>query len=444
MPEVLPQLLLIAGLVLLNAAFAGTELALVSLRESQLQRLEQRSRTGARLAVLAREPNRFLATIQIGITLAGFLASAAAAVSLAGPLEEPLAFFGGFARPASIIVVTLILSFITLVFGELVPKRIAMQRAERWGLVVVRPLSALSTLARPAVWLLSHTTDLVVRLLGGDPAVHREEVTEEELRDMVALQTSFTEEQRRIIDGAFEISERELDEVMVPRGDVVVLDAEQPCSEALLVLKESGFSRAPVAEGRNLDQTRGVVHLRDLIDGGTIPVGEVAREIPVFPEAAHVLTVLKELQRRRSQMTLVIDEHGGTVGLVTVEDLVEELVGEIYDETDPDLATVEREPDGTLVLPGRYPVHDLVDVDVDLPEGDYATIAGLVLDELGRIPGPGDQLEVDGWRIEVREVERHSITRVALTRIEGGDAPTSSIGVDESDQPDDAATPPAR
>lgn len=143
-------------------------------------------------------------------------------------------------------------------------------------------------------------------------------------------------------------------------------------------------------------------------------------------------------------MTLVIDEHGGTVGLVTVEDLVEELVGEIYDETDPDLATVEREPDGTLVLPGRYPVHDLVDVDVDLPEGDYATIAGLVLDELGRIPGPGDQLEVDGWRIEVREVERHSITRVALTRIEGGDAPTSSIGVDESDQPDDAATPPAR
>lgn len=443
MPEVLPQLLLVAGLVILNAAFAGTELALVSLRESQLQRLEQRSRTGARLAVLAREPNRFLATIQIGITLAGFLASAAAAVTLAEPLEKQLGFFGGFARPASIILVTALLSFVTLVFGELVPKRIAMQRAERWGLVMARPISALSTLARPAVWLLSTTTDLVVRLLGGDPGVHREEVTEEELRDMVALQPSFTEEQRRIIDGAFEISERELDEVMVPRGDVVVLDADQPCSEALLVLKESGFSRAPVAEGRNLDQTRGVVHLRDLIDGGSRPVRDVTREIPVFPEAAHVLTVLKELQRRRSQMTLVIDEHGGTVGLVTVEDLVEELVGEIYDETDPDLATVEHEPDGTIVLPGRYPVHDLVDLDVDLPEGDYATIAGLVLDELGRIPSPGDRLDVDGWRIEVREVERHSITRLALTKIDP-DEGDDRMGSNGDDEPDDAPTPPAR
>lgn len=433
MADVWPQLVLIGVLVLLNAAFAGTELALVSLRESQLQRLEDRSRTGATLARLAREPNRFLATIQIGITLAGFLASAAAAVSLAEPLEGPLGFLGSFAGPASIIAVTLVLSYLTLVFGELAPKRIAMQRAERWGLLMARPLSVLSALTRPVVWLLSVSSDVVVRLLGGDPDVHREEVTEEELRDMVALQTSFTEEQRRIIDGAFEISERELDEVMVPRGDVLVLDSGQPCSEALVVLKESGYSRAPVAEERNLDQTRGVVHLRDLMDGGDRPAGEVVREIPVFPEAAHVLTVLKELQRRRSQMALVIDEHGGTVGVATVEDLIEELVGEIYDETDPDLATVEHEADGTFVLPGRYPIHDLVDLDIDLPEGDYATIAGLVLDRLGRIPAPGEFVEIDSWRIDVRDVERHSITRVAVRRTDL--EPEASSNGDNGDRP---------
>jgi putative hemolysin len=413
-----PQLLLVASLIVVNAAFAGTELALVSLRESQLQRLEERSRTGAVLARLAREPNRFLATIQIGITLAGFLASAAAAVSLAEPLEGPLGFLGSAARPASILVVTLILSYFTLVFGELAPKRIAMQRAERWGLVMARPLAALSALTRPVVWLLSASTDIVVRLVGGDPLQHREAVTEEELRDMVALQTTFTDEQRRLIDGAFEISERELDQIMVPRGDVVVLDADAACRDGLEVLRESGHSRAPVAEERNLDRTIGVVHLRDLIDGESQPVRAVARELPVFPEAAHVLTVLKELQQRRMQMALVIDEHGGVVGLVTVEDIVEELVGEIYDETDRDLVGVEHESDGTILLPGRFPMHDLPDVGVDLPEGEYATIAGLVLDRLGRIPLVGESVEIDGWQIDVREVDRLAIRLVALRPVE--------------------------
>lgn len=418
MADVWPQLLLVVALVFVNAAFAGTELALVSLRTSQLQRLEEQSRTGAILARLAREPNRFLATIQIGITFAGFLASAAAAVSLAGPLEGPLGFLGSWSRPASIVGVTLILSYFTLVFGELVPKRIAMQRAVRWGLVMARPLSALSRLTRPLVWLLSASTDVVVRLVGGDPDVHRDEVTGEELRDMVAIQTSFTEDQRRIIDGAFEIAERELDEIMVPRGDVIVLDADQTCSDGLAVLTRSGHTRAPVAEERNLDRTCGVVHLRDLIEGADRAVREVVRDLPVFPEAAHVLTALKELQSRRMQMALVIDEHGGVVGLVTVEDIVEELVGEIYDETDPDLATVEYLSDGTIVLPGRFPVHDLVDVGVDLPEGDYTTIAGLVLDRLGRIPDVGEDVDVDGWRIEIRHVSGHSIRRVALVRID--------------------------
>jgi putative hemolysin len=412
------QLVLVAVLVVINAAFAGTELALVSLREGQLQRLERRSATGAVLVRLARQPNQFLATIQIGITLAGFLASAAAAVSLAAPLEEPLGFLGGAAGPASIVVVTLVLSYVTLVFGELAPKRVAMQKAEQWGLVMARPLAFMSTLTRPVVWLLSHSTDLAVRLVGANPKLQREEVTEEELRDMVAVQATFTPEQRQIIDGAFEIAGRTMDEVLVPRGDVFVVDASWSCEVALMRLAESGHSRAPVAEGGNLDEVIGVVHMRQLLGKGTQPLSTVVREIPVFPEAVKVLRALRKMQAERAQMALVIDEHGGASGIVTVEDLVEELVGEIYDETDPDLATVIREADGTMEVPGRFPIHDLSDIGVDLPEGDYVTIAGLVLDQFGRIPAAGEVIIVYGWQIQVRAVRGHAVTEVLLTQVQ--------------------------
>src|SRR5689334_23337924 len=192
------QIVLVVILVLLNAAFAGSEMALISLRDSQLQRLEQRSRAGRTLARLARDPNRFLATIQIGITLAGFLASAAAAVSLAQPLIGPLGFLGGAAEAAAIVVVTIVLTFFTLVVGELAPKRIAMQRAEGWALLVARPLDVLAAVSRPVVWLLGRSTDLVVRLAGGDPNAARDEVSAEEIRDMVAARQDFSAEQRTI------------------------------------------------------------------------------------------------------------------------------------------------------------------------------------------------------------------------------------------------------
>ncbi|MGF1599134.1 MAG: hemolysin family protein [Acidimicrobiales bacterium] len=409
------QLGLVVVLVVINAAFAGTELAMVSLREGQLQRLEKRSGTGAVLARLARQPNQFLATIQIGITLAGFLASAAAAVSLAEPLEEPLGFLGGAAGPASVVLVTLALSYVTLVFGELAPKRVAMQKAERWGLLMARPLAFLSKLTRPVVWLLSHSTDIAVRLMGGDPRIQREEVTEEELRDMVAVQPTFTPEQRQIIDGAFEIAERTLDEILVPRRDVFVVDASWSCRDALAKLAESGHSRAPVGAGGGLDQVTGAVHLRQLLVAGDEPVSTLTMEIPMFPDSAKALHVLRQMQAGRVQMALVVDEHGGAAGIVTVEDLVEELVGEIYDETDPDLATVVREADGTIVLPGRFPIHDLPDIGIELPDGDYTTIAGLVLDQLGSIPAPGDEVALDGWRLQVRAMRGRAITEISLT-----------------------------
>ena len=409
------QLALVAALVVVNAAFAGTELALVALREGQLQRLEGRSATATVLVRLARQPNQFLATIQIGITLAGFLASATAAVALAEPVEERLDFLGGAAGPVSVIVVTLVLSYVTLVFGELAPKRVALQKAERWGLLMARPLSLLATLTRPVVWLLSRSTDVAVRLLGGDPDIQREEVTEEELRDLVAAQESFTPQQRQIIDGAFEIAERTLAEIVVPRSDVFVIEPSWSCDDALARLADSGHSRAPVADDRNLDHVIGSVHMRQLLGAGDQTVSTVVAEVPVFPESAKVLTTLRELQRQRAQMAVVVDEHGGAEGIVTIEDLVEELVGEIYDETDRDLAAVRREPGGTVVLPGRFPIHDLPDVGIELPEGDYATIAGLVLDQLGRIPAAGEVVTVDGWRVEVRAMRGRTIAEVALT-----------------------------
>ncbi|CAN5721993.1 hemolysin family protein [soil metagenome] len=425
MDGVLPRVGLVAVLVLSNALFAGSELALVSLREGQLQRLEARGGSGAVLAGLARDPNRFLATIQIGITLAGFLASASAAVSLAEPLEEPLDFLGNGARPAAIVVVTLILSYVTLVLGELAPKRIALQRAERWGLFAARPLAVLSKVTRPVVWLLGHSADAAVRIMGGDPKQQRQDVTEEEIRDMVAAQTTFTAQQRTIISGAFEIADRTLDEVMRPRRDVIVLDRDEPTAAAVAKLIASGHSRAPVAEGGDLDHVVGVVHLRELVsdDGATGDGAEKAtaadrgRPAMFFPESARVLDVLREMQQARQQLAIVINEHGGADGIITVEDLLEEIVGEIYDETDRDILSVEHDADGTIVLPGRFPLHDLPDIGVDAPDGDYATIAGLILDHLGRIPTqPGDTIVICDWEATVLGIDNRAITKVRLQR----------------------------
>ena len=239
---------------------------------------------------------------------------------------------------------------------------------------------------------------------------------------MVATQESFTPEQRQIIEGAFQIAERSLNEVLLPRPQVFVLDAELPSDEALRQLADSGHSRAPVARSRNLDEVVGVVRLRQLLDGGGRLVRELAEEVPVLPESAGVLDALRHLQARRQQLALVANEHGGIEGIVTVEDLVEEVVGEIYDETDRDVLSATHNADGTLTLPGRFPVHDLEDVGVELPEGPYATVAGLVLERLGRIPEvPGDVVVVDGWTIEVTGVARHTITEVRLAESADGD-----------------------
>lgn len=357
-------------------------------------------------------PNRFLATVQIGITLAGFLASATAAVSIAEPLVEPLGFLGRAAEPVAVVAVTLALSYLTLVLGELAPKRIALQRAEAWATLFARPLTTISTVARPLVWALSHSTDIVVRLLGGDPAVRREELSKEELREIVTSGRGFHRIERTIMAGALEIAERSLRDIAIPRTSVVSVEAGATVEQAIAVLQRGGFSRAPVI-GDSIDDVVGIVHLRDLI-GKSGPVASYVREALALPETLSVMRALPKMQKARTQLVLVVDEYGGNEGIVTVEDILEEVVGEIYDEFDRDIARVKRHADGSLELPGRFPIHDLHEVGVNLPEGEYTTIAGLLMDRLGRMPRPGDVIEEAGWVLEVTHVRRRTVDRVRL------------------------------
>ncbi len=413
------SLALVGALILVNAIFAGSEMALISLREGQLRQLEHRgTRTARTLVGLARDPNRFLATIQLGITLSGYLASAAAAVTLAQPLVPTLERFLATAAPAAAVgLVTVAIAFLTLVIGELAPKRLAMQHALRWAMLIARPLDLLATISRPAVWLLGKATDIVVRLLGGDPSVGQQPPTPEELRDLVAGHRGLTVEQRMIILGALEINERVLREVVVPRRSVLMLAADTPVEEARTALADSGHTRAPVVETQNLDDVVGVVHLRDLLGEHQV-VADIARPVVWFPDSLRVSEALRRFRSDREQFAVVIDEHGGAQGIVTLEDLLEEIVGEIYDEADTDVQSVRDLPDGSMLVPGTFPIHDMPDIGVDLrdaADGDYTTIAGLVLAALGRIPTePGDRVDLDQWTVEVTATDQHAITEVRL------------------------------
>jgi putative hemolysin len=403
---------LVLVLMVVNATFAGSEVALISLREGQLRRLEAEGGRGRQVAQLARDPNQFLSTVQIGITLAGFLASAVAAVSLAEPLVEPLAFLGAWAEPAAIVLVTVVVTFLSLVVGELAPKRIALQRPEGWAKLAARPLAVTSTVTRPLVWLLSWSTDLLVRLAGGDPDAQREAVSDEEVRDMIATQASFPPDQRTILVGALEMTERHLRDVLVPRREVVALPADLEVEEAVRRLVASTHGRAPVYRG-DLDDVAGVAHLVDLV-GASGRISDHCRPALALPESVGVLEVLRRMQRERQQLAIVINEYGGTEGIITIEDLLEELVGEIYDEFDRDVSAVQHEPGGAMVLPGSFPVHDLPDLGVELPEGPYTTVAGLVLAQLGHLPAAGEQVEVGCWHLEVLEIDRNAIQRLRL------------------------------
>jgi putative hemolysin len=425
------QLVTIGVLVLISGLCSGTEIALVSLRSTQIERLGGGTRRERSVATLAADPNRFLATLQIGTTLAGFLASAIGAVSLAEPLVEVFAPLGALAQPAAILLVTGVLTYVTLVLGELAPKRIAMQRAEGWAVLVAPAIDLISRLLRPVIWVLSVSIDAVVRAAGTDPAQAREELGVLELQQLIAAPGVVPDSHQEVLLGAMEVTTRTVREVMVPRLDVVALSEDLTAADALDALLEQGYSRAPVyAEGLDdADRTISVVALARA-DGR---VADHAVEASVLPESLPVLDALRQLQAAERRLAIVLSEHGGVEGIVTVEDLVEEIVGELRDEHDRDHPEVRHLPDGSLQLSGRFPLTDLADVGVEFDHAalEATSLGGVFAEVLGRLPRRGDRVTVQGFELEALGIRRRAVTEVAL-RADPGAGP----GADRDAGPD--------
>jgi putative hemolysin len=422
----LVNFLLVLFFVLLGGVFAGTEMALVSLRESQVRQIEKDGRRGATTAALARNPNRFLSTVQIGVTLSGFFSAAYGASTIAPDVERFLegAGFGAAAQPVAFIGMTLLVAYLSLVLGELVPKRLAMQSAVGFTKIVAPPLNVLSVIMRPVIWLLSVSTDAVVRLVGGDPHAKRESVSSEELWDMVAQSDMLEEHSRSILTDVFEAGDRTLQEVMRPRTEVTFIAGTMTIAAARSMVRDGPFSRFPVI-GRTPDDVLGFVHIRDLMprdeahDRGMVK--DIVREILPLPGTNRVLPSLSRMRRLGHHIALVVDEYGGTDGIVTLEDLVEELVGEIYDEYDTAAEHEDRVTmaDGTLDVDGGLILQEFESASgIALPEGHYETVAGFVIDRLGRLPHVGDRVEFAGHLLTVLTMDRLRIARIRVTPAE--------------------------
>ena len=410
-------------LILIEGVFVAAEIALVSLREGQVRALAETGRRGAAVAKLTSDPNRFLAAVQIGVTSTALLSSAFGAVTLSETAKKSLESHGwssGLAGAVGIIGVTLAISFVTLVLGELVPKRLALQRAEAAATLFAPPLNRLAVGFRPVIWLLSKCTDGMVRLLGGDPNAGREPISDAELRGLVASHESLTNDERRLIDDVFAAAERAVSEVMVPRTGVTFLDAAMTVSKAAKVAKESPHSRYPVV-GRGQDDVLGFVHIRDLLLGDANAdrhrtVGSVAREVKALPGSKHVLSALSEMRREGHHLAIVVDEYGGTDGIVTLEDLIEEVIGDIRDEYDQQGGESRRLLDGAVDVDGKVNLDEIAEISgLTLPDGPYATVAGYVMSVLGRLPATGDEVEVEGYRLLVTEVDGRRAARIRVT-----------------------------
>lgn len=414
---------LVMVFILIGGYFAAAEMALVSLRESQVRRLEKLGRRGARVAKLARDPNRFLSAVQIGVTVASMLSAAFGADTLAGELTPALEGWGlpSSAAPlVSLLVVTLCISYVSLVLGELVPKRLALQRAEGLALLVAPFVDRIAALSRPIIWALSKSTDGVVRLVGGNPDADREAMTIEELRDMVAGHAELTADERHLIAEVFAAGKRQLREVMLPRTEVEFMAADTTLAEAAVLVASLPHSRFPVYRN-SYDEVVGFVHVRDLLDpvltGRIDPISEVVpiRPVKQVPGTKRVLATLSEMRDEGHHLAIVVDEYGGTAGIVTLEDLVEELIGDIRDEYDQEEPGFRRiagdvEVEGLLRL-----VDALSELGIELPEGPYETIGGFMMARLGHLPVVGETVEVPGARLAITEMDGRRVARVKIT-----------------------------
>ena len=439
MNQIWINVLVVLFFVLLGGFFAAAELALVSLRENQVQRLAESSRRGRRLATLTADPNRFLAAVQVGVTLAGFVSAGFGAAQIAPELAQPLIAAGlaeGVAQTVAFVVVTVLIAFLSLVLGELVPKRIALQRVEKVALFAAAPIDFIARLFRPFIVALSFSTNLIVRIFGIDPTAGKESISGEELRDLVAGHEELSEDERNLIDDVFEAGERELREVMLPRTEVDFLDSRLPVADAMRRVVDQPHSRYPVIRG-SADDVVGFVHIRDILDPDASNRGEyvsqICRPVVAFPGSKVVLETLTEMRRDRHHLAIVQDEYGGTAGIVTMEDLVEELIGDIKDEYDVDAMPRQPRVLGQVVVDGLLNLEDFEDeTGVVLPDGPYETVAGFLVAALTRLPVVGDTVVEGGNEFRVVELDGRRISRVSVTSVQ----PAMPVVASDSDLED--------
>jgi putative hemolysin len=449
--KVVLEIVVVLVIMCIGGFFSASEMALVSLREGQVRALAKRGKRGQRAAKLASDPNRFFSAVQIGVTLATLVTGAYGADTLAGVLKSWLIksehMTVGWAGPVSFIVVTICITFFSLILGELAPKRIGLQRAPRLALVAAPVLDLIATLARPVFWLLTQSTNLVVAILGGDPRVGRQAMSEAELRELVTENQTLSQDERHIVGEVFDAGKRQIREVLVPRTEVVFLDAETPVAEAAEIAAGVPHSRLPVYSG-TYDNVIGFVHVRDLFGPGMTegsgPVSGISRPVKFLPISKTVLSSLSEMRRERAHLAIVVDDYGGTAGIVTLEDLVEELIGDIRDEYD-----LEQDPATTLPA-GEVEVDGLLNLDefaeqtgLELPEGPYETVAGYVLAAFGDLPSVGDSVQVADRTITVTELDGRRIARLRVTPNPPANPPPANPPPASANPPSASAPPSA-
>lgn len=424
------QIATIVLLIVLNGFFAAAEISLVSARRIALRAAADKGSSGARAALkLLDDPNRLLSTVSVAITLVGFSAASLAAVTFEQPFAAYLASLGVPALGAvssglAVFIVTVVITYLTTVFGELAPKRLGLQRSLRVAQAVAKPVTWLSVAMSPLVWVLGRSTDVVARILGVRGSGLGQGVTEEEIQLLVREQGTLLEEEKRMIGEVFDLGDTVAREIMVPRVDSEMIEDTLTIAEALEHFRRTGFSRIPVFH-EDPDSVVGVVLLKDLLG----PIGDArgseavvrhARTPYFVPETKPILDLLQEMRASHNHMVVVVDEHGGTAGVVTIEDIVEEVVGEIADEFDPDYRYIDRLSDGAWLVDGRLPVSDSRDkLGLDIEESEeYDTLAGWVLSRLGHIPVVGETVRAANGEVRVQLVRRRRVARLKVT-VEG-------------------------
>jgi putative hemolysin len=431
MNNYLGELIGILALILLNGCFAAAEIALVSVRRAALTADAEKGSKGARAALrLLEDPTRLLSATQVGITLIGFSASAAAAVTLATPVAAWLStlgvpWIGRAAAGLSVALVTLIITYVTLVIGELAPKRLGLQRAVAVAKFTAIPLTWLAVAVTPVIWVLGKSTDAVAALVGARRGQGGPGVTEEEIKILVTEQGSLRAEEKRMIHEIFDLGDTVAREIMVPRVDLTLLEDDASVADAYAVFRRTGFSRIPVYH-EDPDSIVGVSLLKDVVEPlaeghGDEPVIGHMRPPAFVPETKPIIDLLGEMRRARNHMVVVVDEYGGTAGVVTIEDIVEEVIGDVADEFDIDHAFVTSVEEGVWTVDGRLPVDDAQDV-LGLPieeSEEYDTLAGWVLSKLGHIPVAGESVRAGDFEVRVATVRRRRIARLRVTRASG-------------------------